>query len=195
MGWDQALLEVVDAHRTPWATALAEGLMAAGQPTATYVAATGVVLVFAWLFKAWRPVFAALLASVIATGLAEAGKEFIGRPRPPADLALVPTDGFAMPSSIGALTAGAAVPLMLMWWRGDSRPGRAMSALLGLGTVLVGVSMVYLGAHWLSDVVAGWLLGATLGVAAFLLLERAPARSERRFRTADDLNPEELVES
>jgi len=186
MGWDQELLEVVDAHRTPWATALAEGLMAAGQPTATYVAATGAVLVFAWLFKAWRPVFAALLASVIATGLAEAGKEFIGRPRPPADLALVPADGFAMPSSIGALTAGAAVPLMLMWWRGGSRTGRAMSALLGLGTVLVGVSMVYLGAHWLSDVVAGWLLGAALGVAAFLLLERAPARSERHFRTADD---------
>lgn len=179
MGWDRALLETIDAHRSAWLTGLARGLMDAGQPLLTYVAAFVVALVFAALFRAWRAVGAALLGTVVATAVAEYGKEFIGRPRPPADLAVVPTDGYAMPSSIAALTAGAAVPLILFGIRRADLAGRLVIAVLTVGTVLVGAAMVYLGAHWLSDVLVGWALGAALGIAAFHLLHlgaRAPAR-------------------
>ncbi|SNR77153.1 phosphatase PAP2 family protein [Blastococcus mobilis] len=184
MGWDVALLEALAGHRTEWADAVAQGLMDAGQPTSTYVAAAVLALVFAWVFRAWRSVAAAMLASVVATVIAEYAKEFIGRPRPPAELALVPTDGFAMPSSIGALTAGAATPLILWGLRSGRRTAYVVVALLVAGTVLVGASMVYLGAHWLSDVLAGWLLGAALGLGASLVLDPRPAGSERRLGTA-----------
>jgi membrane-associated phospholipid phosphatase len=179
MGWDLALLETIDAHRSGWATALARGLMDAGRPASTYVAACVVALAFAAVFRAWRAVWAALLATVAATALAEYGKEFIGRPRPPAELALVRTDGFAMPSSIAALTAGAAVPLILYGLRRGDLTGRLVVAVLTAGTFLVGAAMVYLGAHWVSDVLAGWALGAVLGVGSFLLLHlgaRDPSR-------------------
>ena len=189
MGWDLALLEAVAAHRTDWADAVAQGLMNAGQPASTYVAAAALALVFAWAFRAWRSVAAAMVASVVATAIAEYGKELIGRPRPPADLALVPSDGFAMPSSIGALTAGAATPLILWGFRSGRRTARVVVALLSAGTVLVGASMVYLGAHWLSDVLAGWLLGAALGLGAYLLLDRRPAGTERRLRATQGGTP------
>ncbi|MGY2083188.1 phosphatase PAP2 family protein [Blastococcus sp. SYSU DS0539] len=179
MDWDLAVLEALAGHRTGWADALALGLMDAGQPAATYVAAFLVAVVFAAVFRAWRAVGAALLASVAATALAEYGKEFVGRPRPPAELALVPTDGFAMPSSIAALTAGAAVPLILWGLRRADPVGRLVVAVLAGGVLLVGVSMVYLGAHWVSDVLAGWALGALLGVLAARLLQRIPGRSAR----------------
>lgn len=172
MGLDQFVLRTIADHRTGWADFLAQGLMAAGQPAATYVGATVAALLFAWVLRAWGAVAAALVSSFVATVVAEAAKEVIGRPRPPADLALVATSGPAMPSSIGALTAGAAVPLVIWGMRRAGLAGRAVAALLVAGTVFVGVSMVYLGAHWLTDVVAGWALGAATGTAASWLFGR-----------------------
>jgi undecaprenyl-diphosphatase len=185
MGWDVTLLEALDAHRSDWATAVARGLMDAGQPASTYVAAAALAVVFAWVFDAWRSVAAAMLAAVVATVVAEYGKEVIGRPRPPADLALIPTDGLAMPSSIAALTAGAATPLIVWGIRsGRGAAARAIVLVLTAGTVLVGASMVYLGAHWASDVLAGWLLGAAFGFGASRLVDRGRARPARRLGTA-----------
>jgi membrane-associated phospholipid phosphatase len=176
MGWDRAVLETIDAHRTGWADAFAQRLMDAGQPASTYVGAVLITLLFALVFRAWAAVAAALAASFVATAVAEWAKEVIGRARPPAELALVPTGGTAMPSSIGALTAGAAVPLILWGLRRGDVIGRLVAALLAVGTLLVGASMVYIGAHWLSDVLAGWALGAGIGVLAFRLLDRLQRR-------------------
>jgi membrane-associated phospholipid phosphatase len=182
MGWDRSLLAALAAHRPGGVTAVAKGLMEAGQPATTYVAAAIAALVFAWVYGAWRSVAAAMLASVVATGVAEFTKELIARARPPASLALVPADGFAMPSSIAALTAGAATPLLLWGLRSGRRSAQVIVVLLAVGTVLVGASMVYLGAHWLSDVLAGWVLGAAVGVAALRLLEGGPSALQRWVR-------------
>ena len=176
MGWDRAVLEAIDRHRGEWLDDAARRMMDVGQPKATYVVAFLLAVAFALVFRAWGTVAAALGASVVATAVAEWAKEAIGRARPPADLALVPTDGTAMPSSIGAMTAGAAVPLILWGLYRADVVGRLVAAVLVVGTVLIGASMVYLGAHWLSDVLAGWALGGALGVAAFRLLVRPRTR-------------------
>jgi membrane-associated phospholipid phosphatase len=180
MAWDRGVLEAIDGHRTEWATTLARGLMDAGQPTSTYVLAFVAVLTFAVVFRAWRAVGASILATVVATAVAEYGKELIGRPRPPAELAVVPTDGFAMPSSIAALTAGAAVPLIIYGVRRADPVGRVIAVVLTAGTVLVGLAMVYLGAHWVTDVLAGWALGGVIAVAAFSLLHVGAAAPRSR---------------
>ncbi|MFQ1003400.1 phosphatase PAP2 family protein [Modestobacter sp. SSW1-42] len=176
MSLDLAVLEAIGRHRTGWTDAAARGLMDAGQPAGTYVLAAVTALAFAWACRAWRAVAAAMVSSVVATLLAEWLKEVIGRPRPPAALAIVPADGPAFPSSIGALTAGAAVPLVLWGLRRADRTGRAVAALLVAGTLAVGVSMVYLGAHWVSDVLAGWVLGGVVGVVAHRVSRWTPGR-------------------
>ncbi|MFN0241364.1 MAG: phosphatase PAP2 family protein [Planctomycetota bacterium] len=85
--------------------------------------------------------------------------------------------GHSMLSAATYLTLGALVARVL--------PGRRMKAFVILFAALLaglaGVSRVYLGVHWPTDVVAGWTLGATWAVLCWLV-----ARFLQRRGTVED---------
>ena len=142
-----------------------------------------VVLTTAGLYiKGLRKESVLIIAAFLATGVAVTLiGNLVDRPRPTDDLVHIfrHTDRSSFPSShvthatvfLGTLTFA----VTRSW-----KPGRARRLILAsmvLALTAVGVSRLYLGAHWLSDVVGGYAIGAVLVAAAVWLWQRWTGRT------------------
>jgi membrane-associated phospholipid phosphatase len=176
VGLDRPTLGWVVEHRTPaWSSFLAAVTILGD----TAVVATTTIVVVASLLLArwWVSAGQVALAQVGAGTLVAVGKVAVGRQRPPEATRLAVEGTLSFPSGHALGTIVLALTLVSLVWR---RAGRrwlrwlaaSVAALLALG---VGVSRVYLGVHWVTDVLGGWLVGgawATVCLVAAVLLER-----------------------
>ncbi|MDB5426843.1 MAG: putative phosphatidylglycerophosphatase [Phenylobacterium sp.] len=135
------------------------------------------VLAFLMHGRRWHAAILAgtvLLADISSEGL----KNLYGRPRP----ALVPHGAYVYSASFpsGHSTLSAATFLTLATLIASLEPNRGTKIMVYVLAVLlvlgIGVSRVYLGVHWPSDVLAGWCLGAAWALAAWTVLSRCPGR-------------------
>ncbi|MFF1832087.1 phosphatase PAP2 family protein [Paenarthrobacter sp. NPDC058040] len=162
---------VVDS-RSPASTAFLGAVSELTSPTVMSVVGGLVAVVWsAWKRELWRP--AVLLgAMVLSVILATVIKLDVSRNRPPSsDFLMGPDDALSFPSGH---TLGAAVFASVLAYLLVSRSGTRTTAVLAyagaaLLTLLVAYSRMYLGYHWLTDVVAsvGVALGV-LGLAVFV---------------------------
>ena len=60
---------------------------------------------------------------------------------------------------------------------GELRPAARRLLIAGAAAlvVVIGISRIYLGVHWPSDVLAGWTLGSAVAMAAWAALRRLSA--------------------
>jgi undecaprenyl-diphosphatase len=101
------------------------------------------------------------VSAAMGEGASEIVKQVVHRPRPPTAAALQ-TFGLSFPSGHAMMAAVAYLTLGAVAARAErSTASRRLLIALALALVgLIGVTRVYLGAHWPSDVLAGWTLGA-----------------------------------
>jgi membrane protein DedA with SNARE-associated domain/membrane-associated phospholipid phosphatase len=157
---DMTAQDVAESLRTGWLTDLAKAVTDLGSAAFTWPLAAICAAALA-ARRRWPELFV-LLAGMLITILAVHGiKEAVDRPRPAG--ALIDSEGSSFPSG------HAAYAILYVWLAVTTvmrlRPRMARGSLLvaaGIGvTVLVGLSRVYLDVHYLSDVSAGWALGAS----------------------------------
>jgi undecaprenyl-diphosphatase len=109
-------------------------------------------------------------------------KSLVQRPRPGFDWAEVwPETSFPSGHSMDSFVVFLAIALVI-WRLGGRRVGIVAVVLAIVLVVSVGISRIYLGAHWLSDVIGGYLAGAMwllLLVAVWALISQV-GRGRRR---------------
>jgi membrane-associated phospholipid phosphatase len=129
-----------------------------GMPVLVVTAAG--ILAIRW--RSWIPVTHMVSASAGSLLTTIAGKRLVARIRPPLLEAVPPYDFSASFPSGHALNSVVIAGMIayLITLRVDTTRSRVLAASVAwLFAVTMGLSGVYLGHHWLTDVLAGWALG------------------------------------
>jgi membrane-associated phospholipid phosphatase len=121
------------------------------------------IVVAGWCWYAGRRADAVLAIGAMAGAAAvfRALKEVLDRPRPPAALRLVEVTNESLPSGHATMSIVVMGTVVVLAWNGHTAMTRtALVAAAAVWVGAVGATRIYLGVHWFSDVVAGWLVGA-----------------------------------
>jgi membrane-associated phospholipid phosphatase len=183
-GWlgtdtDIALSGYAAAHRTGWLTTAMRQVTDLGGT----VALTAVVfstITGTLILKRYSLAVMMLVAGIGSSTLTVSMKTMIDRPRPLTNGDLAFASGPSFPS--GHTLESMAIYGALVFIIGSliASP-RIRLGVWGAGAILafaIGASRVYLGVHWASDVVAGWMLGFALiaGIAGLIALDQRVIR-------------------
>jgi undecaprenyl-diphosphatase len=104
-------------------------------------------------------------------------KEAFRRARPALWTSIAPEHSYSFPSGHASGSAALACALVLV--TRQQRWGWIVAVLAPLGAFTIGVSRMYLGVHYPSDVLAGWTFGVAWALGVHALLER-----RQRLRTS-----------
>jgi membrane-associated phospholipid phosphatase len=170
---DDAVARWCAAHRTDALDHVVLWLASRDVYLGFIVLAALVAIALSMWFGGWIPIARVALVLSAVSFLTGWIKPVIDRPRPPADLALMPMIGPSMPSSHALMTAAMVVAVAMADWWASARLRRAALAVGVAGCVVIGSAMVYLGGHWLTDVLVGWAIGIGL-TATLMRLTAAP---------------------
>ena len=133
--------------------------------------------VLAWLVRrrAWSVAAWVLTAVVVIGPLTTLLKESFGRIRPDFDHGGARLDSLSYPSGHASGIATLVTVALILAWPALSRRARRVALVLGgAAVVLVGLTRMWLGVHYLSDVVGGWALGISWSLLVALAFEALP---------------------
>jgi undecaprenyl-diphosphatase len=162
--FDPQLTADLVAHRHPPLSNIASAITFLGEVPVLAVLTVVAAILLRVGTRHWRPGLILIVGMLGAAGLTYGLKVLIGRHRPDASVVLGPVrQGFSFPSghTLGS-TVFFALLAAFLWHSGASRAvklvGTAVALLMSLA---IGLSRIYLGYHWATDVLAGWTVALT----------------------------------
>jgi undecaprenyl-diphosphatase len=157
---DPRVASIAASHRAGWATLLAEGITWLGSSFVLIPLIVDVGGYFAVRLREWAPLIRLSVSLAGAIALYNLGKLLVDRPRPPQRLrvgSVVPGGSFPSGHAAEALAVWGMMAVLAAVLLTRRRWIPLVTAVLIV--VLVGASRIYLDAHWLTDVLAGYAAG------------------------------------
>lgn len=188
--FDRAVIDVVRAPSLHEPLSPLRLLTEAGSTWAVTAVAVGVLVLGHAIGMTRHGLIGAL--TIALASLANSGfKLLVARQRPELLEPVVVEHGFSFPSGHSALGMVAYGVVAVLVWR-SMLPGHVRTATvvaLGALIALVGVSRIYLGVHYPTDVLAGWTVGAVVVLVYAAVTRRVwPVPAEAR-APADPAGP------
>jgi membrane-associated phospholipid phosphatase len=171
-GIDRPAAEWLGNHRDAWLTTALLVVTAVGGPAGLAVLTVLISSLVAFWRRSWLPVILALVGAIGILLVVLTAKVLVVRERPPIPFAVITEKGYSFPSGHAA---GTAVVVSLSAWLLTRYLVTRWIPQVVVWTVAigligaVGLSRIYLGVHYVSDVVGGWLLGAAWAGAVALV--------------------------
>jgi undecaprenyl-diphosphatase len=159
---DIPALEYSQSLRNPEASAFATGFTNVGGGIGMPIVAGVLTAWLTLLSRTWRPIVLVGGAALVSTTATTLGKGLVGRTRPDHSEAVPPFETSpSFPSGhtlnttvvIGVLVYLMCLQFQMLW-------ARITAITAGVIFIIaMGLSRVFLGHHWMTDVMAGWFLG------------------------------------
>ena len=174
---DGAALLLIQSLRQEWLDPLVAGFTALGNVGLVWIILSLLLLCRKSTRKAGALALTAMLLGLLCTNLFL--KPLVCRPRPWLDVAgLIPLiaehDPHSFPS--GHTTAAFAAGMTWVW----TLPKKWMRVMAVIAAVCMGLSRLYVGVHYPSDVLAGALVGSLCAWMAGMIWNRMKERNQKR---------------
>jgi undecaprenyl-diphosphatase len=186
-GFDQPVLTWMVASRTPAFTTLVNGFTQTGGPIGMSIIAVVVTVILMRASRSVRPLILTVVAAAGSLAMTLAIKSLVGRDRPPLVEAVPPYEASAsFPSghTLNAIVITGILVYSILMVVNTRRAVWVTLSVGGLYAILIGLSRVYLGHHWLSDVVGAWLVGLAW-LAVVIVAHRLAHAYARRTRRSE----------
>lgn len=154
--FDESVLLAINEQSTPLLDALMRGVTDFGSIGVAVATVIGVII-----YAVKRRVYKALFLAVAVGGAGVLNailKLLFERQRPDLWEQLITEATFSFPSGHAMASSALAFGVILLFWRTKYR--WFVLAVAVIYTVVIGVSRLYLGVHYPTDIVGGWLMSA-----------------------------------
>lgn len=106
------------------------------------------------------------------------------RPRPEESLHLIEEGGYSFTSghSITSMVVFGLLIYLVRKYVRNRKAANILTAALAVPWIFIGLSRIYMGVHFPSDVLAGWALGAAVLVGIIVIVEKCDARRKQKIQ-------------
>jgi membrane protein DedA with SNARE-associated domain/membrane-associated phospholipid phosphatase len=170
--FDLTIANAFYRHSSPAGVAIAKSLSFLGSPA--FIAGWGLLVVLVLLARRQYLLLGGWVAAVAGGGLLDVElKRVFHRTRPVWDVPLLTAPGWSFPSghALGSLVAYGMLAYLLVRTADRRRRRLAIIACAALLVLLIGLSRMYLGVHYFSDVIGGYAAGVVWLAACISGLE------------------------